>query len=53
MSSGTAGAEAGAAETSAGVGEGAESALSPFSSWTVVGMGEVALGGLSLKESPP
>ena len=32
---------------------GADSAPSPFSSWTIVGGGEVALGGLSLKESPP
>jgi len=34
-------------------GGGADSTPSPFSSWTIVGGGEVALGGLSLKESPP
>jgi len=51
--SGAAATEAGAAETSAGDGGGADSAPSPFSSWTIVGGGEVALGGLSLKESPP
>ena len=45
--------EAGSAETSAGGGGGADSAPSPFSSWTIVGGRELALGGLSLKESPP
>ena len=44
---------AGTAEASAGGGVGADSAPSPFPSWTIVGWGEVALGGLSLKESPP
>ena len=43
---GTAETEAGTAETSAGGGGGADS-------WTVTGWGEVALGGLSLKDSPP
>ena len=45
--------EAGATETSAGGGGGADSAPSPVSSWTIVGGREVALGGLSLKESSP
>ena len=45
--------EAGIAEASAGGGGGADSAPSPFSSWTIVGWGEVALGGLSVKDSPP
>ena len=53
MRSGTARAEARAAETFASVGDGEDSAPSPFSSWTIVGGGEVALGGLSLKESLP
>ena len=44
---------AGEAETSAGGGGGADSAPSPTSSWTIVGGREVALGGLSLKESSP
>ena len=51
--SGAAETEAGAAETSVGGGGGADSAPSPLSSWTTVGGREVALGGLSLKESPP
>ena len=51
--SGAAETEAGTAEASAGGGGGADSAPSPFSSWTIAGWGEVALGGLSLKESPP
>ena len=51
--SGAAEMEAGSAEASAGGGGGADSAPSPLSSWTFVGGGEVALGGLSLKESPP
>jgi len=51
--SGAAETEAGTAETSAGGGGGADSAPSPFSSWTIAGWGEVALGGLSLKDSPP
>ena len=53
ISSGAAETEAGTAETSTGGGGGADSAPSPFSSWTIVGWGEVALGGLSLKDSPP
>jgi len=40
-------------ETSAGGGGGADSAPSPVSSWAIVGGREVALGGLSLKESSP
>jgi len=51
--SGAAEMEAGSAKTSAGGGGGADSAPSPFCSWSIVGGGEVALGGLSLKESPP
>ena len=51
--SGAAETEAGTAETSAGGGGGADSAPSPFSFWTIAGLGEVALGGLSLKDSPP
>ena len=51
--SGAAETETGTAEASAGGGDGADSAPSPFSSWTIVGWGEVALGGLSLKDSPP
>ena len=51
--SGAAATEAGATKTSAGGGGGADSAPSPVSSWTIVGGREVALGGLSLKESPP
>jgi len=51
--SGAAATEAGETETSAGGGGGADSAPSPVSSWTIVGGREVALGGLSLKESPP
>jgi len=53
IKSGAAATEAGEAETSAGGGGGADSAPSPVSSWTVVGGREVALGGLSLKESSP
>ena len=53
MRSGAVETEAGSAGTSAGGGGGADSAPSPFSSWTIVGGGEVALGGMSLKESPP
>ena len=45
--------EAGSAGTFVGGGGGVDSAPSPFSSWTIVGGGEVALRGLSLKESPP
>ena len=45
--------EPGTAETSAGGGGGVDSAPSPLSSWTITGWGEVALGGLSLKDSPP
>ena len=52
ISSGAVEREAGTAEASAGGGGGADSAPSPLSSWTIVGGGEVALGGLSLKESP-
>ena len=51
--SGAVATEAGATETSTGGGGGADSAPSPVSSWTIVGGREVALGGLSLKESPP
>jgi len=40
--------EAGTVEASVGGGGGADSAPLPFSSWTIVGWGEVALGGLSL-----
>jgi len=53
MRSGAAEAEAGSVGTSAGGGGGADSAPSPFSSWTILGGGEAALGGLSLKESLP
>ena len=53
MRSGAAATEAGATETSAGGGGGADSAPSPVSFWTIVGGREVALGGLSLKEFPP
>ena len=53
MRSGAAATEAGEAETSDGGGGGADSAPSPISSWTIVGGREVALGGLSLKESSP
>ena len=51
--SGAAATEAGATETSAGGGGGADSAPLPVSSWTIVRGREVALGGLSLKEFPP
>jgi len=51
--SGAAATEAEGAESSTGGGGGADSAPSPVSSWTVVGGREVALGGLSLKESSP
>ena len=51
--SGVAATGEGEAETSAGGGGGADSAPSPISSWTIVGGREVALGGLSLKESSP
>ena len=51
--SGAAATEAGATETSAGGGGGADSAPSPVSSWTIVGGREVALGGLPQKEFPP
>jgi len=51
--SGVAEMEAGTTEASAGGRGGADSAPSPLSSWTIVGWREVALGGLSLKESPP
>ena len=51
--SGAAKTEAGTVETSAGGGGGADSAPSPLSSWTITGWGEVALGGLSPKDSPP
>jgi len=53
MMSGAAAGVVGAADTSAGVGEGADSAPTPLSPWIVAGRGEEALGGLSLKESPP
>jgi len=53
MSSGAAGAEAGATGVSVDGGGGADSAPSPLSSWTVVGGGELALGGLFLKDPPP
>ena len=53
ISSWAAGTGVGTAETSAGDGDVADSAPSSFSSWTIVGWGEVALGGLSLKDSPP
>ena len=53
MMSGAAAGVAGAADISAGVGEGADSAPSPLSPRIVTGMGEEALGGFSLKESPP
>ena len=43
--SGAAEMEAGSAEASAGGGSGADSAPSPLSSWTILGGGEVALGG--------
>ena len=51
--SGAAATEAGETDTSAGGGGGADSAPSPVSSWTIVGGREVALGGLSPKESSP
>jgi len=50
---GAAATEAGEAETSAGGGGGADSTSSPASSWTIAEGREVALGGLSLKESSP
>ena len=53
IKSGAAATGPGEAETFAGGGGGADSAPSPISSWTVVGGREVALGGLSLKESSP
>ena len=53
MRSGAAETEAGTVEASAGGGGGADSTPSPLSSWTITGWGEVALGGLSLRDSPP
>ena len=50
---GAAATEVGEAETFTGGGGGADSAPSLVSSWTIVGGREVALGGLSLKESSP